>query len=209
MILDGAIGRPEHVQWTHLSAGSRIPLRPHGWLFERRLGGGWIGAWGAHAIDTVRWTFGDVTGAHAECRVTITERPDRAGVLRPCDAEDTFTATLRTTGGVTVAIDTSFVAVAPLAPRIVVLGDEGVLECIDDTRLVLRRADGTREDLEEPPSAGDRHTEPMRRWATVVRDAVRDGVAPPDAPTFADGLACVRILDRLRAGLPGEAPGGP
>ena len=99
MILDGAIGRPEHVQWTHLSAGSRVPLRPHGWLFERRLGGGWIGAWGAHAIDTVRWTFGEVTGAHAECRVTITERPDRAGVPRPCDAEDAFTATLRTSPG--------------------------------------------------------------------------------------------------------------
>jgi hypothetical protein len=40
----------------------------------------------------------------------------------------------------------------------------------------------------------------MTRWAEVVRDAVRDGVAPPDAPTFADGLACARVLDVLRAG---------
>ena len=153
MVLDGAVGRPEHVQWTHLSAGSRVPLRPHGWLFERRLGGGWIGAWGAHAVDTVRWIFGEVTDAHAECRVTITERPDRAGVLRPCDAEDAFTATLRTDRRRDRRDRHVVRRVAPLAPRIVVLGDEGVLECIDDTRLVLRRADGTREDLEEPPAA--------------------------------------------------------
>jgi predicted dehydrogenase len=209
LVLDGAVGRPEHVQWTHLSAGSRVPLRPHGWLFERRLGGGWIGAWGAHAVDAVRWIFGEVAGVHAECRVTIAERPDRAGVLRACDAEDAFTATLRTDDGVTVAIDTSFVATASLAPRIVVLGDEGVVECIDDRRLVLRRADGTRDELEEQPGAGDRHTEPMRRWAAVVRDSVRDGAAPPGAPTFADGLACVRVLDRLREGLPGPDAGGP
>ena len=41
----------------------------------------------------------------------------------------------------------------------------------------------------------------MRRWAGVVRDAVREGGAPPGVPTFADGLACVRVLDRLREGV--------
>jgi hypothetical protein len=40
----------------------------------------------------------------------------------------------------------------------------------------------------------------MRRWAEVVRDSVREGIAPLDAPTFSDGLACAAVLDRLRAG---------
>jgi hypothetical protein len=39
-----------------------------------------------------------------------------------------------------------------------------------------------------------------------VRDCVLDGVAPPGAPTFADGLACARVLDRLRAGGERERP---
>ena len=35
LVLDGAVGEPEHVTWTHVSAGSVAPMRPHGWLFER------------------------------------------------------------------------------------------------------------------------------------------------------------------------------
>ncbi|HZP28992.1 MAG TPA: Gfo/Idh/MocA family oxidoreductase [Acidimicrobiia bacterium] len=202
LVCDGAVGRVEHVQWTHLSTGSRVPLRPYGWLFDRSLGGGWIGAWGSHAVDTVRWIFGPIVAARAECRVTIAERPDREGTMRRCDAEDAFTATLRTESGATVAIDTSFVAAAPLAPRIAVLGSDGVLECVDDRRIVLRRADGTRDEIDTPPSSGDRHDEPMRRWAEIVRDAVHDGAAPPGAPTFVDGVACVRVLDELRRGRP-------
>ena len=38
----------------------------------------------------------------------------------------------------------------------------------------------------------------MRRWAELVRDAVRDH--RPIEPSFADGLACDRVLDQLRRG---------
>ena len=67
----------------------------------------------------------------------------------------------------------------------------------------MRRADGTREDL-TPESAGerpraDRHDDPMRRFAEVVRDVVTSGEVPPGVPTFADGLACDVVLDQLRA----------
>src|SRR6185312_948583 len=57
MVRDGALGRIEHVQMTRQSAGTRIPLRPWGWLFDRALGGGWVGAWGSHAVDTLRFIF--------------------------------------------------------------------------------------------------------------------------------------------------------
>jgi hypothetical protein len=39
----------------------------------------------------------------------------------------------------------------------------------------------------------------MTPWARIVRDAVRSGAAPPDAPTFADGLACAEVMDRISA----------
>jgi hypothetical protein len=38
----------------------------------------------------------------------------------------------------------------------------------------------------------------MSQWAEVVRDSVRRGRPEPDAPAFADGLACSRVMERLR-----------
>ena len=36
----GAIGALRHIHWFACNAGSRQPLRPHGWLFDRDLAGG-------------------------------------------------------------------------------------------------------------------------------------------------------------------------
>jgi predicted dehydrogenase len=200
-IRQGAVGPVEHVNWTHLSSGSRVPLRAFGWLFQRSAGGGWIGAWASHAVDTLRFLLdAEITGATALLSTTIRERPDHDGILRSCDAEDGLSASLGTSAGATVAIDSGFAAPVSLPPRLVAMGPTGAIENVADMRLVLRAVDGTREERSFGERDGDRHAGPMTRWAEVVRDAVRDGVAPPDAPTFADGLACARVLDALRAG---------
>jgi predicted dehydrogenase len=87
-----------------------------------------------------------------------------------------------------------------IAHRIVVTGSEGVLEVVGDQKVTWRRADGTRDEFSEVRSEaeGDPHLVPMRRWAELLRDAVRSG--EPIVPSFADGLACRRVLDRLLAG---------
>ena len=110
LVRDGALGTIEHVQWTHLSSGSRVPLRPWGWLFDRELGGGWIGAWASHAVDALRFLFGEVVDVRSRPRTDIGVRPDRDGVMHVCTAEDGLTAWLELEGGVTVAIDSSFAA---------------------------------------------------------------------------------------------------
>ncbi len=79
LVRTNKLGRIEHVQWTHLSAGSRVPMRRYGWLFDRSRGGGWIGAWASHAVDTIRWCFGEITGVDARSRIDVTERPDDQG----------------------------------------------------------------------------------------------------------------------------------
>jgi predicted dehydrogenase len=198
LLTGGAIGRPEHVVWTHHSSGTRVPLRPHGWLFERGAGGGWIGAWGSHTVDALRWMIGEVRDARAETRTTIRTRPDGNGVERPCDAEDGFSATLSFEQGASAVVDSTSAAPVSLAPRVTVTGSDGVLECVAEARITVRRGP-EREEHDRPPTRGDPHLEPMRRWAVVVRDAVDAGTAPDGAPTFADGFACARVLDRLRA----------
>ena len=74
--------------------------------------------------------------------------------------------------------------------------------------MVLRRGDGTSEDLTPKATtpATARHliatTIPMQRFAEVVRDVVTSGEVPPGVPTFADGHACDVVLDQLRAAPP-------
>lgn len=203
LVRTDALGPIEHVQWTHLSSGSRVPLRRYGWLFDRERGGGWIGAWGSHAIDTIRWCFGEVTSVDARARIDVVQRPDEHGDLHTCTAEDGLSATLGLDTGVTVNIDSTFAASAPVPPRLTVLGADAVCEILADERVAVRRTDGAREDLTPEAarkrSGADRHTEPMHRFAEVVRDVVISGEVPPGVPTFADGRACDLVLDQLRA----------
>jgi predicted dehydrogenase len=195
LVHSGAIGAVEHVQWTSTSAVFRRPLREYGWLFDRSRGGGWVGAWGSHAVDALRWLVGEVREASARCRVTIRERPDRDGRPQAVDAEDAFTAWLELESGATSVLDSASSAPASAAQRIVVRGSEGVIEVVADAKVVCRRADGTRDEFVPTERADDPHLVPMRRWAEVVRDAVHNG--EPVIPSFADGLACRRVLDRL------------
>ena len=208
LVRTDALGSIEHVHWTHLTAGSRVPLRRYGWLFDRDRGGGWIGAWGSHAVDAIRWCFGEVVEVGAQLRIDVPERPDDHGELHECTAEDGLTASLRLEHDVTVAIDSSFAASANVTPRLTVIGAEATCEVIGDTRVIVRRADGSREELTPTPTAGggaadpaarDRHDDPMRRFAEVVRDVVTSGEVTPGVPTFADGYACDIVLDQLRS----------
>jgi predicted dehydrogenase len=201
MVSDGEVGSVEHVQMTRLSSGSRVPLRSWGWLFDRALGGGWVGAWGSHAVDTLRFVLGaEVTDVQALLRIDVEERPDESGDVHPCTAEDGFSASMILSTGATVAIDSGFAAVANMAPRFVVFGSTGVVEVVGESRVSIRRTDGTRETVDvSADQDADGHLAPMRRFAEVVRDAVTSGEIPAHAPTFGDGRACDEVLDRLRA----------
>jgi predicted dehydrogenase len=203
MVNEGELGAIEHVQMTRLSSGTRIPIRPWGWLFDRALGGGWIGAWGSHAVDTLRFVLGaEVTGVQALLRTDVRERPDDEGNVRRCTAEDGFSASLVLSNGATVAIDSGFASIANMAPRFTIFGSDAVAEVVGESRISIRKADGTRETVDVGSGAdvgADGHLAPMRRFAEVARDAVTTGEIPAAAPTFADGRACDAVLDELRA----------
>lgn len=203
LVAAGVLGTIEHVVWTHHSAGSREPLRPYGWLFDRERGGGWIGAWASHAVDTLRSTFGEIESVvRSVPRLTVTHRPDPADHDAPwpeCTAEDGLSAFLALDSGTTVTIDSSFAASATLPPRITVVGSDATLENVADQRLTVRDASGALDDLTiTVVPSDDHHAVPMLAHAVAVRDAVRTGDVPAALATFADGLACDEVLDLLR-----------
>lgn len=199
LVTDGVIGEPEHVNWTMLLAWTRVPLRPWGWVFDEGLGGGWLRAAGSHLIDFARWTFGEITAMSGQMRTTITERPHLDGQQRHCTADDGFVASLRTERRVTLVIDSSSAAPIALPPRILVTGPRGALEVIGE-RIVLHDGERTTDKFVPDSDVYDIFT-PQQTFAAVIRDALREGSVAP-TPTFADGLACVEVMDRLRAGRP-------
>jgi predicted dehydrogenase len=200
LITSGELGRPEHLHFSAFTSGSRTPLRPYGWLFDRSLGGGWIGAFGSHVIDMMRWLLGEVTAAGARTWVTIPERPDAEGLLHRCDAEDAFTAWAEFASGATAAIDTSFAAPISLPPRITVTGSAGTIENTADVRVVLQRVDGTRVQFDFEPPPGDPHQTAMTSWAREIWRSVIEGRQV--TPSFEDGLACARVMELFRSNEP-------
>jgi predicted dehydrogenase len=201
LLRDEVVGTVEHLQWNAFHGVWRDLSRPFGWSFDRQLGGGWIRLSGSHTIDYVRWSLGEIVDAIGATRTTITERPDGEGRMHRCTAEDGYTALLRTEGGVSVTIDGTSTNPVERPNRVTVIGSEGVLELTndnpreEDARIVLHGPDGPKELFTF--QQGDTYLTQMREWAQMVRDSVRSGGAEPDAPTFADGLACSRVMDRL------------
>ncbi len=200
LVDSGAVGEVEHVSWVHDTSGSRVPLRPHGWLFDASLGGGWVGAWGSHVVDAVRWIFGDVREVAGRRRQVIVERPGPDGAPVRGDAEDGFSAALVLAGGATVTIDTTFAASRSRPSRITVLGSQGVIDVVADQDITVRRADGTKESIRVTPSEGDPHLGPMAIMANRIVQAVGGvGPADPDLATLADAVGCATVMDQLRS----------
>jgi predicted dehydrogenase len=202
LVLGGAVGTVELVEWTAFAGIWRTMTRPFGWVFDASLGGGWVRAYASHCIDLFLWMFGDIVEASAATRTTITERADGGGRMHACTAEDGLTATMRTAGGVCITLDTTATAAVDRPMRVTVVGSDGVLEMLGDDvhevggTILLHDTDGTSELFRIEPWPAHHYTE-MLPWVELVRDAVREGHAFADMPTFADGLACARVMDRL------------
>lgn len=196
-LLDGgAIGAPVHLNWTAFSAGGR-KLR-HRWLFEEGKGG-WIGAFGSHAVDTLRWLFGDIVAAGGQTRTEVRLRRDRdktSEAMHASTAEDGFTAWFRMASGFTATLDTAYAAAVDVPSIITVFGATGAIQITGVSELRVIRA-GQAPEVHGFAVAEDPHQPGLGLWIARVRDAVTEGRRI--TPDFNDGLACAEVLDALRA----------
>lgn len=200
---DGAIGTPVHANWTSFMAMGR-DLR-HRWLFEAGKGG-WIGANGSHAIDMLRWLFGEVVDARGQSRTEIGQRRDRdksSDAMHASTAEDAFTAFLGMDGGFTAVLDTSFASSVTVPSVLTVFGTAGAIQMTDASDLVVLRPGEEPQrhgfgidPLNPPPPA-------LEIWLAKVCAAVTDG--QQIEPNFVDGIACADVMDALRGARPNSS----
>ncbi|MAR92040.1 MAG: oxidoreductase [Pseudomonadales bacterium] len=192
----GAIGTPLHMNYTmFLSRGRQLP---HGWLFQREQGGGWIGAFVSHVVDMLHWWFGDVESLSCCSRIDWPQHRGRdSGDARlyKATAEDAVSAWFRLSNGTTVMLDTGFSAAVNLPPQITILGTEGCIRFGQGPGLELQRAGA---EPEEIPVAmeGNPVAVSLQRWFSQVGEAIKND--QQIAPDFNTGLSCARVLDQLR-----------
>jgi predicted dehydrogenase len=206
-IADGMIGEPRLATFV-----SYVPLvadpaaRTPDWWFDRRSGGGWLGASGSHVIDQIRTWLGEFSEVSAGLNVVS----DRAGV-----AEDSFTVRFRLTSGVEGVLQQTAAAWGPMTGITRVAGTRGAV-WIDGDEPWLADADGQRRlavpddlALPESPEASD---DPRHRFThlelgpfTRLCECLRAGAegrpmsSAVPVPTFADGLAEMQVMDAIRA----------
>lgn len=189
----GRIGKPQHFSSKmFIARGGDVP---HGWLFEKEKGGGWIGAFASHEIDALHWLFGEMESCHGYPRIDCAQRQSRDGTtLQTATAEDAISACLRMKNGVTATIDTAFAAAINLPVEFTVYGDKGALQITNNQQLALLLPGQDAQVFQ----AEEQGLQPaMQHWLTEVLAAIH--AERPLQPDFHTGVQCAAVLERLKS----------
>jgi predicted dehydrogenase len=204
-IADGAIGTPRLLtiaQYAGLVASpeARMPK----WWFDKEAGGGWLGASGSHVIDQTRSWLGEFTSVSATLP-TVSNRSDVA--------EDSFVIRFELTSGAQGILQQTGGAWGAHAAMTRVAGTAGTL-WVESGQVWIADRDGTRHlpappDLllpELPPSDDPMQQflqlelPPARRLCEIWRARIEGRrLDAPELATFADGVACMEVIDAIRA----------
>jgi predicted dehydrogenase len=208
VIAGGAIGEPRLATFVqHIDLVADAATKMPAWWFDPATGGGWLGASGSHVVDQLRLWLGEVEAVSASL-ATVSDRPSGS-------ADDSFTVRLRFVSGAEAVLQQTAAAWGVPLTVTRVVGTEGTVWLDDGAAWLADRA-GTRAlpvpddlTLPDPPGESDdprhrfTHLElgPYTRLAEVLRAGVdgRSLAAAVPIPTFADGLACMRVLDAVRS----------
>jgi predicted dehydrogenase len=211
-IRDGAIGNPRLATFLlHIPLLADPSAEVPAWWSDTRQGGGWLGAQGSHDIDQVRTALGEFATVSASLPHVV----DHAWTV-----EDAFVVHFRLHNGCAGVMQSVATDRGPMLFATRVAGTRGTVWAEGD-RVRVADAAGSR-DLEitpeiavvaaVPPPADLMHSAydllhstgidfgPYVRLHETFRALIAGHAVPnePAPPTFADGVAAMRVLDAIR-----------
>ena len=209
LIAEGAIGEVKHVNIVNISPAMGDPAsRPIGdWWSQAERGGGRLGANGSHQIDLIRFWLGDVRAVNGIVATLVPDRIDKAsGAAWTASADDLTRFTLEMVNGSLVTVLISGAARHGLGNHSHIFGSEGTVLLHDsDEKLLVAKAGGDFEDMSlsdpnaelEGVGAGVWNVSVVALMQELVA-AISEGRPLREGATFADGLACQRVMDAVR-----------
>ena len=182
------------------------------WWFDAEEGGGWLGAMGSHFVDQLIWWLGEFESVSASLGTIAGARGG---------ADDSFTLRFRMKSGLEGVLQSSAGTWGPPLDVARICGTEGTV-WIDGGKVRFAGRSGERElpiapETALPPlpplNTDQRHQ--TARWQGLVavelapytalcrsvRAAIdgTSGCGTIAAANFADGLACMEVMDAIRA----------
>ncbi len=211
LVDSGFLGDLYHVNITIASGFRHSAQRPWNWWSQKSAGGGLLGALGSHAIDALRWTFGEIEAVCSTVATMVPERKDaKTGEMKPNETDDycSFLVRLKSQDERTshAIVQLSALYASGGKNQVTAVGSNGTL--VLDGEEVLLGAIGYNHPFEEM-SLADRAREisviPDNIWARsfyhLAREtvqAMREGRTEiAHAATFADGLRCQEVIDAV------------
>jgi predicted dehydrogenase len=216
LVDDGFLGDLHHINITIASGFRHSAQRPWNWWSQKSAGGGLLGALGSHAIDAVRWLFGEIEAVSGVIETMVPERKEQiTGEMKPNETDDYCAFMLKLAqhdGQERGRMACGTVLLTALIAsggknQVTAAGSKGTL--VLDGEESLSGALGYNHPFEDM-SLGDRALEisilPNNIWARsfyhLAREtvqALREGRTEiSHAATFADGLRCQEVIDAVR-----------
>lgn len=205
LIQDGYIGDVVYGNITTFSSALAASKgRPFGWLFQEETGGGFLGALGSHAIDGIRYWFGELQSVTGFTQTVVPERKDPAsGEMRTVTADDGFAVYARLENGIHASIISFMAAGGGGGNRYEAYGTSGMLVVDNENRLWGTQDGGELAQIDMPdeatrPDLGVDNPRVFPQVKLVERFArgIRSGAT--EDPTFADGAKVQAAIDAVR-----------
>lgn len=207
LVAEGFVGRVDNVAASAFYPTFTRPaaVGSSSWCADSAHGASSLRVHGLHTADLIRWIFGELH----EVQGSVARRePEWRGPDGPvaADSVDSAAWTARLEGGAICSVHSSWIARGGGGWRLEVHGTEGTLlaEADGHTGHFPVRLTGAR--CDDPPGelvAGQgRPTEPFERLVRALVGHLRGTGPLGDLPTFADGVAVLRVAEAVDGGRP-------
>lgn len=205
LIDQGYAGRVHHVTWRNINSFRGDRQVPWNWWSDEAMGGGSLLAGASHAVDLVRWLFGEVRAVSGQLATWIGERPAGEAEPRRVTSDDQYNLLLELESGPMAWLFGSGVARHPLGMHLEIVGNEGTLLIDDQDRLWGAQAGEPLGDLSVPDPNAELDGVASHIWGIAFVGLARELVAAiHDArplragATFYDGMRTQAVLDAAR-----------